>query len=185
MYADEFLLRFSWFSRMDNRIKKTYLVLIEHKIFSKNVRMAETLEHCVHETAKQRILSDDICWMWDAENWCLPCVPMIFESSDTGHLIRWPYVAAERWYSPIQCCRLLCLCEWNGTNALIYHPLFNSMKANARKFRFRWCVCAAASHFEFAEYSFWERMLFMCHWTIQLKLSRVMQCSHVHRTVIG
>lgn len=31
----------------------TYLVLIEHKIFGQNIRVAETLEHCVHETAKQ------------------------------------------------------------------------------------------------------------------------------------
>lgn len=100
--------------------KETYLVLIEHKIFSENIRMAETLEHCVHETAKIKQknhrcfhhLSNLEVGMLSMDA-CLPCISMIFQSSDTGHLIRWPYVAAKRRYSSIQRCRLLRLCERN------------------------------------------------------------------------
>lgn len=34
----------------------TYLVLIEDKIFRKNIGVAETLEHGIHETANRKLI---------------------------------------------------------------------------------------------------------------------------------
>jgi hypothetical protein len=61
----------------ENRKKKltTHLILIQHKVFGDDVRMAQTLQNGVHEAR----------------------IPMITQTDHTGRGVRWPHIAVQWW----------------------------------------------------------------------------------------